>query len=213
MATDPGAISLIMDLRRQGVSDARVLSALERVPRPLFVDEGCAGDAWSDAALPIGCGQTISQPYVVARMTEALDVGDRDRVLEIGTGSGYQTAVLAQLARWVYTIERHRPLLKQAEARFAALGLRNVSTRHGDGTLGWPDAAPFDRILVTAAAAEPPAALLAQLKVGGVLVGPFGAETDRQSLRRIIHTKSGFEAAEILPVRFVPLTGGLPGET
>src|SRR5207237_7608163 len=148
---DHRPIALVMELRGQGITDQRVLSAIERTPRELFVDEPFSTTAYENIALPIACGQTISQPYIVAYMTEALEVDPRHRVLEIGTGSGYQAAVLAPLCRMVYTVERHRPLLKAAEARFKALSLHNIVVRHGDGSNGWPEQAPFDRILVTAA--------------------------------------------------------------
>ncbi|MBN9591648.1 MAG: protein-L-isoaspartate(D-aspartate) O-methyltransferase, partial [Alphaproteobacteria bacterium] len=148
--TDPRAIQLVMALRRQGITDMRVLNAMERTPRDLFVEEAFGTSAYQDSALPIACGQTISQPYIVAFMTEALAVGEKMRVLEIGTGSGYQSAVLAPLCRKIYTIERHRPLLKAAEARFKALKLDNIVTKLGDGYKGWPEQAPFDRIVVTA---------------------------------------------------------------
>ena len=172
--TDPRAIELIMALRKQGVSDQRVLSAIERTPRDLFVDEPFGHAAYSNTALPIACGQTISQPYVVALATLALELAPNLRVLEIGTGSGYQAAVLSPLCRRVYTIERHKPLLRQAEARFKAMKLENVVTRHGDGFRGWPEQAPFDRILLSAAVSDIPDVLIAQLKPGGILVAPVG---------------------------------------
>jgi len=163
-----------MALRKQGILDARVLSAIERTPREAFVDEPFIHSAYDNTALPIACGQTISQPYVVAYATEALEVGPAMRVLEIGTGSGYQAAVLAPLCRRVYTIERHRPLLRQAEARFKALKLDNIATKHADGLKGWPEQAPFDRILLSAAVPDVPLILIEQLKPGGILVAPVG---------------------------------------
>jgi protein-L-isoaspartate(D-aspartate) O-methyltransferase len=172
--TDHRLIALVMALRKQGITDQRVLGALERTPRELFVDEPFEHAAYDNTALPIACGQTISQPYVVAYSTEALGLGPTLRVLEIGTGSGYQAAVLSPLCRKVYTIERHRPLLRQAEARFRALKLENVVTRYGDGLKGWPEQAPFDRILLSASVPEVPQVLIDQLKVGGVLVAPVG---------------------------------------
>ncbi len=205
-------IRLIMELRRQGVADARVLSALERVPREAFVLEAFQDQAYDNTALPLTQGQTISQPYVVAFMTEALEVGERMRVLEIGTGSGYQAAVLAQLARRVYTVERYRSLLRQAEANFAELGLHNITTRFGDGMEGWPEQAPFDRILVTAAAAEVPKALLDQLAEEGILVIPVGRGDFGQDVVRIRRTADGFERDDLLPVRFVPLVPGIARE-
>ncbi len=157
--SDPAAVAhLTMELRHHGIRDARVLEAIEKTPRDLFVEDGCLSRAWEDTALPIACGQTISQPYIVAYMTEQLEVSPRHRVLEVGTGSGYQGAVLARLARRVFTVERHRPLLEQARRRFALLGLDNIETRLADGYKGWPEAAPFDRIIVTAAAPRVPEA-------------------------------------------------------
>lgn len=211
MTTEARKIRLIMELRRNGITDTRVLSALERIPREIFVPPMFHDRAYEDVALPIGHGQTISQPGVVARMTQALAVGDRMKVLEIGTGSGYQTAVLARLCRRVYTIERHRDLLKDTEARFAALRLTNVTTRHGDGSRGWPEQGSFDRIIVTAAAAEGSDALLAQLAVDGIMVLPVGSQGRPQRLCRI-HRRSETETEEedLGPSRFVPLVAGMP---
>ena len=165
---------LILALRSQGVTDPRVLDAIERTPREIFTPDLFKERAFEDSALPIACGQTISQPFIVGLMTQALTLGPRDRVLEIGTGSGYQTTILSKLARLVYTVERYRTLMKEAESRFKTLGLTNVITRFGDGGDGWAEQAPFDRILVTAAAPDEPKRLLAQLKPGGVLVAPIG---------------------------------------
>ena len=176
MASAQDQIGLIMQLRRRGIRDNAVLRAIERVPRELFVDEAFADHAYQDIALPIDCGQTISQPYVVAFMTERLELDDRHKVLEIGTGSGYQAAVLSYLCRRVYTVERWRELQKAAERRFARLGITNVTTIIGDGWLGWPPQAPFDRIIVTAAADEPPQALIEQLKIGGRMIIPSGRD-------------------------------------
>ncbi|MDE3037606.1 MAG: protein-L-isoaspartate(D-aspartate) O-methyltransferase, partial [Pseudomonadota bacterium] len=167
-------IRLLMQLRNSGISDTHVLSAIENVPRERFVEETFTEHAWDDTALPIACSQTISQPTVVAWMTWALAVEPRMRVLEIGTGSGYQTAILSRLTRRVYTIERHRELLAQAETRFKELKLNNIVTKYGDGSKGWKEAAPFERIIVTAAAGEIPAILLEQLTPGGVMVLPVG---------------------------------------
>src|SRR5215469_1951847 len=167
---DHRPIALVMELRGQGITDQRILSAIERMPRELFVDEPFQPTAYENIALPIACGQTISQPYIVAYMTEALEVEARHRVLEIGTGSGYQAAVLAPLCRMVYTVERHRPLLKAAEARFSQLKLHNIVTRCADGLEGWPEQAPFDRILLTAALPEVPQILTDQLRPGGILL-------------------------------------------
>lgn len=209
---DPRIIALIMALRTAGIVDAKTLSAIERTPRDLFVDEPFRPSAYDNTALPIACGQTISQPYVVAKATEALAVGPAMRVLEIGTGSGYQAAVLARLCRRVYTIERHKPLMKQAEARFSALKLDNIVTWHDDGRKGWPQQAPFDRILLSAAVAEVPAALIDQLKVGGILVAPIdtNAESNSQLLTKIIRTEIGIEREALIPVMFVPMMSGLP---
>lgn len=204
------AARLIEELRRAGIADERVLGAIGRVPRDRFVPPAFLDHAWDNVALPIGHGQTISQPLVVAMMTEALEVTDRHKVLEIGTGSGYQTAVLAPLCRRVFTIERHQALLHEANKRFAALRLGNVTSRFGDGTKGWPETAPFDRILVTAAAAKLPPALPDMLTPGGVLVAPVGEEKGQQMLVRIRRTEHGFDAEELGGVRFVPLVEGLP---
>ena len=201
-------IGLIMQLRRRGIRDNNVLRAIERVPRDLFVDPAFADHAYQDIALPIECGQTISQPCVVAFMTERLELDDRHKILEIGTGSGYQAAVLSHLCRRVYTVERWRELQKAAERRFAKLGITNVTTIIGDGWLGWPPQAPFDRIIVTAAAADPPRALLDQLKVGGRMIIPLGESRDSQSLVQIDKTDAGIEETALLPVRFVPLVHG-----
>ena len=203
---------LILGLRSQGVTDPKVLGAVEKVPRDLFVPELFQDRSWEDSALPIACGQTISQPFIVGLMTQALKVDKRDRVLEIGTGSGYQTTVLSKLARLVYTIERYRTLMKEAEARFQALGLTNVITKFGDGGVGWPEQAPFDRIMVTAAAPGEPKALLSQLKPNGILVAPIG-KGPVQSLRRYVGDgKGGFVVEELTDVRFVPLLDGVAKE-
>jgi protein-L-isoaspartate(D-aspartate) O-methyltransferase len=206
------AARLILGLRSAGVTDARVLAALEAVPRDLFVPRIFEDRAWEDSALPIACGQTISQPYIVGLMTQALGVEPRHRVLEIGTGSGYQTAILSRLARYVYTVERYRTLLTEAEARLRKLAAANVITRFGDGGAGWPEQAPFDRILVTAAAPEEPRALLAQLKPKGVLVVPVG-KGPVQTLRRYLPDgEGGFRAESLGDVRFVPLLEGVAKE-
>jgi protein-L-isoaspartate(D-aspartate) O-methyltransferase len=206
---DARKIKLLMELRSSGIGNARVLGAIERVPREVFVPSNFADQAYDNNALPIRHGQTISQPYVVAFMTEALEVGERMRVLEIGTGSGYQAAVLSHLCRRVYTVERYRSLLREAEARLAELGLHNVTTRYGDGMEGWPEQAPFDRIIVTAAAEEVPKALLDQLAEDGVMVVPVGREGWDQEVLRLRRTAEGFESEKLLPVRFVPLVPGL----
>jgi protein-L-isoaspartate(D-aspartate) O-methyltransferase len=203
---------LILNLRSQGVSDPAVLAALEHTPRDLFTPDLFQERAWEDSALPIACGQTISQPFIVGLMTQALTLEPRSRVLEIGTGSGYQTAVLSRLARLVYTVERYRTLLHEAEARFKSLQLPNIITRFGDGGEGWPEQAPFDRILVTAAAPDEPKALLAQLKPSGVLVAPIG-RGPIQILKRYAGDGKGDFREEILcEVRFVPLLEGVARE-
>jgi len=208
MASAQDQVSLIMQLRRRGIRDTKVLRAIERVPRELFVDEAFAGHAYQDIALPIECGQTISQPFVVAYMTEKLELDPRHKVLEIGTGSGYQAAVLSHLCRRVYTVERWRELQKAAEQRLAKLKINNVTTIIGDGWLGWPPQAPFDRIIVTAAALDAPAALLDQLKEGGRMIIPLGETRDAQSLVQIDKTEEGLVETPLLPVRFVPLVHG-----
>jgi protein-L-isoaspartate(D-aspartate) O-methyltransferase len=205
------AAGLAQELARAGIRDPRVLAAMERVPRDLFVPPTFAEHAWDNVALPIGHGQTISQPLVVACMTEALEIGERHTVLEIGTGSGYQTAVLARLCRRVFTIERHQDLLREAEKRFATLRLGNVTSRFGDGSKGWPEPAPFDRILMTAAAPELPQALVDLLAPDGILVGPLGRERYDQTLVRVRRGADGALFCEGLGlVRFVPLVSGLP---
>jgi protein-L-isoaspartate(D-aspartate) O-methyltransferase len=206
-------IRLIMQLRQSGIVDTRVLSAIERVPRELFVPAPFQDQAYENRALPIGHAQTLSQPEVVAIMTQTLAAGSRHKVLEIGTGSGYQAAVLSLLCRRLYTIERHKPLLSEAEARLLSLRRHNVTTRHGDGSLGWKEQAPFDRIMVTAAAAEVPQTLLGQLAVGGTLVVPVGPERGNQDSIRVTRTETGFEHERVCGVRFVPLiSGALPDE-
>ncbi|WP_372838443.1 protein-L-isoaspartate(D-aspartate) O-methyltransferase [Phaeovulum sp.] len=196
-------------LRSRGVTEPRVLNAMESVDRGLFVRGLFAERAYEDMPLPIACGQTISQPSVVGLMTQALEVGPRDTVLEVGTGSGYQAAILAQLARRVYTVDRHRRLVREAEGVFSTLGLRNVVAITADGSHGLPDQAPFDRILVTAAAEDPPGPLLAQLKIGGIMVLPVGQSDTVQSLIRVRRNESGYEYDELRPVRFVPLVEGV----
>ena len=198
---------LIMTLRGMGVVEANVLSAMERVPRELFVPTALSQHAYENASLPIALEQTISQPYIVARMTAALELTGRERVLEIGTGSGYQAAILSFLCRRVYSIERLRPLLVEAENRFRKLRITNVTSKFGDGAKGWPEGAPFDRVILTCAPPEIPATLLNQLKTGGIMVAPEGRDRE-QSLVVIRRTEEGFERRELLPVRFVPLVEG-----
>lgn len=196
-------------LRSQGVTDSRVLKAMERIDRGAFVRGTFAARRYEDMPLPIACGQTISQPSVVGLMTQALRIGPRDTVLEIGTGSGYQAAVLSVLARRVYTVDRYKALVREAEAAFGRLNLSNITARHGDGTRGLPEQAPFDRILVTAAAEDPPGPLLAQLKIGGIMVLPVGQSDAVQTLIRVTRGERGFDYEELRPVRFVPLVEGL----
>lgn len=200
---------LIMQLRQAGVTDIRVLSALERTPREKFVEAGMEDEAYANRALPIACGQTISQPLVVGLMTQALELGDRHKILEIGTGSGYQAAVVARLCRRVYSIERHRDLHIQAEERFKALGLHNVTTKLGDGWRGWPEQAPFDRIIVTAAAPEIPTALQDQLADGGIMVMPLGREYEDQELVKVTKSGRDLDVRKLIPVRFVPMVHGV----
>jgi len=196
-------------LRSKGVTDARVLTAMERIDRGAFVTGLFAERAYEDMPLPIACGQTISQPSVVGLMTQALAVSPRDRVLEVGTGSGYQAAILSQLARRVYTIDRHRRLVREAQVLFDAMALANITAFVADGSFGLPDQAPFDRILVTAAAEDPPGPLLAQLKIGGIMVLPVGQSDTVQSLIKVTRSATGFDYEELRPVRFVPLIEGL----
>lgn len=192
-------------LMRDGISDEAVLSTIHATPRELFVPEPFQERSYENSPLPIGLHQTISQPTVVAMMTQALELNDRVKILEIGTGSGYQTAILAPLCRRVYTIERHKPLHLEAEQRFEALKFRNVVTRCGDGSMGWPEQAPFSRIIVTAAAIDVPNVLLSQLDVGGIMVVPVGLNERDQHLLRIRKTEDDIETEDLGLVRFVPL--------
>ncbi|MBN8527882.1 MAG: protein-L-isoaspartate(D-aspartate) O-methyltransferase [Caulobacterales bacterium] len=209
---DDRAGRLILALRKQGVTDARVLSAMESIDRSVFVHPRFLDQAWEDQALPIDCAQTISQPYIVGLMTQALDVQPRHRVLEVGTGSGYQCAVLSRLARYVYSVERYRSLLAEAETRLRALEIDNVITKHSDGGLGWPEQAPFDRIMVTAASPGEPTELLKQLKPGGILVCPVG-RSSVQMLNRYVGLSDGsFRRESLCEVRFVPLVEGTAKE-
>ncbi|KPQ08101.1 MAG: protein-L-isoaspartate O-methyltransferase [Rhodobacteraceae bacterium HLUCCA12] len=202
----------IYALRSKGVTDPAVLRAMERIDRGAFVRGIFAERAYEDMPLPIACGQTISQPSVVALMTEALEVTPRDKVLEVGTGSGYQAAILSQLARRVYTVERHRRLVLEARAVFEALDLVNITALSADGSFGLPEQAPFDRIVVTAAAEDPPGPLLAQLREGGIMVVPVGQSDTVQSLIKVRRTASGYDYEELRPVRFVPLLEGMAQE-
>ncbi len=199
-------------LRSRGVTDARVLTAMEKVDRGLFVRGLFAERAYEDMPLPIACGQTISQPSVVGLMTQALNVQPRDTVLEVGTGSGYQAAILAHLARRVYTVDRHRRLVREAGDLFRDQGLVNIVPMVADGSHGLPDQAPFDRILVTAAAEDPPGPLLAQLKIGGIMVVPVGQSDTVQHLIKVTRSAAGYDYEELRPVRFVPLVEGIGTE-
>jgi protein-L-isoaspartate(D-aspartate) O-methyltransferase len=190
-------------LRARDIRDPRVLDAMREVPRHQFVPESERADAYGDFPLPIGYAQTISQPYIVGFMTQALQVGSEHKVLEIGTGSGYQAAILGRLAREVYTIEIVEPLAGRSRALLQQLGFKNVHVRTGNGYLGWPEQAPFDRIMVTAAPPEVPAALIAQLKIGGRMAIPVG--TTSQQLRILRRTDEGMDTIDTLPVRFVPM--------
>ncbi len=199
-------------LRSRGVTDARVLTAMELVDRGLFVKGLFAERAYEDMPLPIACGQTISQPSVVGLMTQALNVQPRDTVLEVGTGSGYQAAILSQLARRVYTVDRYKRLVREAGDLFRDLGLVNITPMVADGSFGLADQAPFDRIIVTAAAEDPPGPLLAQLKIGGIMVLPVGQSDTVQSLIKVTRTQTSYDYEELRAVRFVPLVEGLGDE-
>ena len=205
-------MQFLFALRSRGVTDKRVLEAMERIDRERFVTGLFSARANEDMPLPIACGQTISQPSVVGLMTQALNVQPRHKVLEIGTGSGYQAAILSQLARRVYTIERHRRLTRAAEAVFKDLRLTNITAVTADGSRGYPEQAPFDRIIVTAAAEDPPGPLLAELKPGGIMVLPVGQSDQVQHLIKVTRGDDGLEYDELLPVRFVPLLEGLGQE-
>lgn len=199
-------------LRSKGVTDARVLTAMEHVNRADYVKGTFADRAFEDMPLPIACGQTISQPSVVGLMTQALQITPRDKVLEIGTGSGYQAAILSKLARRVYTVDRYRRLVQAARAVFEANDITNITAFTADGSHGFAEQAPFDKILLTAAAEDPPGPLLAQLRVGGVMVLPVGQSDAVQSLIRVTRTEVGFDYDELRAVRFVPLLEGLGQE-
>mgnify|MGYP001332038065 CR=1 FL=1 len=199
---------LMAELRDKGVNDDAVLAVLESLPRDMFLPDLFKDRAYDDVALPIAHHQTLSQPSIVGRMTQALELGDRMKVLEIGTGSGYQAAVLAKLCRRLYTVERHPALLKDAEQRFDQLGLVNITTRLGDGSLGWPEQAPFERIMVTAAAADVPDILLEQLAEDGVMIVPVGLDENDQHLVRVRCRAADIETDDLGATRFVPLIAG-----
>ncbi|MDH5189386.1 MAG: protein-L-isoaspartate(D-aspartate) O-methyltransferase [Rhodospirillaceae bacterium] len=205
---DPRLMSLVLEMRQGGIRDEKVIRAMESVPRDLFVPLAFQDRAYENTALPIGHQQTVSQPLVVAMMTEALELTDRHKVLEIGTGSGYQAAVLSPLCRRLYTIERHRGLKEEAEKRFAELGIHNITTKLGDGSVGWKEQAPFDRIIVTAAAVDFPPVLIDQLAVGGIMVVPIGDDFHDQRLFKVVKTETGVETTEMGWVRFVPFVEG-----
>ncbi len=205
-------MQFLFALRSRGVTDNRVLDAMEKIDRGHFVRGVFASRAYEDTPLPIACGQTISQPSVVGLMSQALQVEPRHKVLELGTGSGYQAAILSQLGRRIYTLERHARLVREAEAVFARLGITNITALAADGSRGLPEQAPFDRIIVTAAAEDPPGPLLAQLKIGGIMVLPVGQSDAVQSLIKVSRTEEGFDYQELCPVRFVPLLEGLGEE-
>ncbi|MBK18863.1 MAG: protein-L-isoaspartate O-methyltransferase [Rhodospirillaceae bacterium] len=206
-------IRLVMELRQQGITDQAVLSAIEKVPREAFVPESFHDQAYENTALPIGHGQTISQPSVVGFMTQALEIGPRMKILEVGTGCGYQAAVLAGLCRRVYSIERFRELLREAEKRLLDLRVNNVTTKWGDGASGWPEQAPFDRMILTAAATEVPQELLDQMSENGIIIAPVGETSREQTLIRMRHMPDNtWEKEELWPVRFVPMLDGKVGD-
>ncbi|APG46475.1 protein-L-isoaspartate(D-aspartate) O-methyltransferase [Phaeobacter porticola] len=214
--SDPSAetkMQFLFALRSRGVTDAQVLDAMEQIDRGPFVRGLFSARAYEDMPLPIACGQTISQPSVVGLMTQALQISPRDTVLEVGTGSGYQAAILSKLARRVYTVDRHARLVREARQIFDQLHLSNITSLVGDGSHGLPEQAPFDRIIVTAAAEDPPGPLLAQLKTGGIMVVPVGQSDTVQTLIRVQKTDSGLEYDELRPVRFVPLLEGIGKDT
>jgi len=205
-------MQFLFALRSKGVTDRRVLEAMEKIDRGPFVRGLFAERAYADMPLPIACGQTISQPSIVGLMTQALDLQPRNKVLEVGTGSGYQAAILSQLVRRVYTVDRFRRLVREAQAIFDELGLTNITAFAADGSHGLDEQAPFDRIIVTAAAEDAPGPLLAQLKIGGIMVVPVGQSDAVQSLIKVTRNETGYDYEELAPVRFVPLLEGLGQE-
>ena len=207
-----GRMQFLLALRKRGISDSAVLRAMDQVPREHFVEGAFIDSAYADQALPIACGQTISQPYVVAYMTEQLAVEPHHRVLEVGTGSGYQAAILSRLAREVISIERYRTLAEAARNRLAMLGYRNIEMLVGDGLAGVPERAPYDRIMVTAAAETVPKALVDQLAEGGIMVLPLGPHHTSQQLVKLTKGKAGLEQEVLIGVRFVPLLPGRASE-
>ena len=212
---DPAAerkMQFLFSLRSHGVINKRVLTAMEKVDRGKYIRGTFEDRAYEDTPLPIACGQTISQPSIVALMTEALDVQPLHKVLEIGTGSGYQAAILSQLARRVYTVDRHRRLVKAARQVFEVENISNIIAFTADGSRGLPEQAPFDRILLTAASEDPPGPLLAQLRIGGIMVLPVGQSDAVQTLVKVTKTDEGLNYQELRAVRFVPLLEGLGKE-
>jgi len=208
---DESLANLLLELRKGGVTETEILKVIESVPRDLFLSDPFKSRTYENVALPIGCHQTISQPLVVALMTQALELTDMIKVLEIGTGSGYQTVVLSPLCRRVYTIERHPELLRLAEKRFTELKISNITTLLGDGSSGWPSQAPFERIIVTAAAKDIPLVLLDQLAIGGKMIIPIGLTDEDQRLTKVIKKVDCVETLDLGPVRFVPLVAeGVP---
>ena len=205
-------MQFLFSLRKAGVVDKKVLDAMERVDRKNFVTSVFSDKAYDDTPLPIACGQTISQPTVVGLMTQALQVTSRDKVLEVGTGSGYQAAILSLLARRVYTVERHSLLVNNASKVFQKLNISNITTICADGGYGLEQQAPFDRIIVTAASDDPPASLLSQLKTGGIMVIPVGQSDNMQNLIKIAKTDGGYDYQDLQTVRFVPLVAGTEKE-
>jgi len=203
----PQKAKLLMALRAQAIMQPEILAAIETLPRELFIPESLHNHAYENASLPIGHKQTISQPYIVALMTQSLELKKTHRVLEIGTGSGYQAAILSRLCRRVYTLERLRPLLVSAEKRLKELQISNITYRHADGAKGWPEAAPFDRIIITCQLAEIPTTLLDQLKIGGILIAPVGP-SGKEELVRVKRETDGFDQKNLMPVRFVPMLSG-----
>ncbi len=202
-------MQFLFTLRSKGVTDPRTLGAMEKVDRGQFVRGHFEDRAYDDMPLPISSGQTISQPSIVGLMTQALNVQPRDKVLEVGTGSGYQASILSHLARRVYTVDRHRRLTRESEALFSRMDLHNITVITGDGSFGLPDQAPFDRIILTAAAEDPPGPLLEQLKIGGIMVLPVGQSDTVQNLIKVTKTEAGLDYEELCNVRFVPLIEGL----
>ena len=207
-SNDEQKMQFILSIRSKGVVDNNVLKALETVNREQFLKGLFAQRAYEDTPLPIECGQTISQPSIVGLMTQALRITDRDKILEIGTGSGYQTAILSKLARRIYSVERFKPLYEEARAIFRKLQLNNITSVWGDGSQGVVEQQPFDRIIVTAAAEDPPPTLLNQLKIGGIMVIPVGQSDEIQKLIRVERTEKNFKYVDLCDVRFVPLLEG-----